>query len=129
VVVGLSRESEHRVLTHYVFAPENERIFQISPLQTELRRLEIPERVWMDELRDHRRVHSSFREQPMNKTNRSTCMKREIELSVEELEQRIAPAIVLTNPGGNTPSSDNAANGEAIDYLNPAGKAPGGWNK
>ena len=56
-------------------------------------------------------------------------MNTEIELSVEELEQRIAPAIVLTNPGGNTPESDSAANGQAIDFLNPAGKAPGGWNK
>jgi len=52
-----------------------------------------------------------------------------IELKVEELEERVAPAIVLTNPGGNQPQSDSAANGEAIDYLNPAGHAPAGWNK
>ena len=56
-------------------------------------------------------------------------MKTEIRLDVEELEQRIAPSIVLTNPGGNTPQSDSAANGEAIDYQNPAGHAPAGWNK
>jgi hypothetical protein len=55
-------------------------------------------------------------------------MKTEIELTVEELEPRIAPSIVLTNPGGNTPQSENAANG-APDYLNPAGNAPAGWNK
>ena len=56
-------------------------------------------------------------------------MKKEIKLQVEELEERIAPTIVLTNPGGNTPSSDSAANGQAVDYLNPAGNAPAGWNK
>jgi len=56
-------------------------------------------------------------------------MKTRIELTVEELEQRVAPSIVLTNPGGNTPGSDNASNGEAIDYLNPSGHAPAGWNK
>jgi hypothetical protein len=55
-------------------------------------------------------------------------MKTEILLKVEELEERIAPAIVLTNPGGNTPQSDSAANGQAIDYENPAGHAPPGWN-
>jgi hypothetical protein len=56
-------------------------------------------------------------------------MKDQITLNVEELEERIAPAIVLTNPGGNTPNSESAANGQAVDYLNPAGKAPSGWNK
>ena len=56
-------------------------------------------------------------------------MKDTIKLQVEELEERIAPAIVLTNPGGNTPGSDNAANGQAVDYLNPAGHAPEGHNK
>jgi hypothetical protein len=55
-------------------------------------------------------------------------MKTELVLSVEELEQRIAPSIVLTNPGGNTPQSSSASNGEAIDYENPAGHAPPGWN-
>jgi hypothetical protein len=56
-------------------------------------------------------------------------MKSEITLNVEELEERIAPSIVLTNPGGNTPQGSGASNGEAIDYENPAGHAPGGWNK
>jgi hypothetical protein len=55
-------------------------------------------------------------------------MKSEILLKVEELEERIAPTIVLTNPGGNVPQSDSAANGQAIDYENPAGHAPPGWN-
>ena len=56
-------------------------------------------------------------------------MKTEIVLQVEELEQRIAPTILITNPAGNHPSSDSAANGQAIDYENPAGHAPSGWNK
>ena len=51
-----------------------------------------------------------------------------VELKIEELEERIAPSIVLTNPGGNEPQGNGAANGEAIDYLNPAGHAPPGWN-
>ena len=54
-------------------------------------------------------------------------MEKTIKLQVEELEERIAPAIVLTNPGGNEPQSENAANG-APDYLNPAGHAPPGQN-
>ena len=53
---------------------------------------------------------------------------KDLKLNVEELEERVAPTIVLTNPGGNEPQSDNAANGEAIDYENPAGHAPPGWN-
>jgi hypothetical protein len=53
---------------------------------------------------------------------------KQIELNVEALEERVAPTIVLTNPGGNEPQSDSAANGVAIDYLNPAGHAPPGWN-
>ena len=56
-------------------------------------------------------------------------MKTEIILNVEELEERIAPSIALTNPAGNRPQSIAAANGEAIDYENPAGIAPPGWNK
>jgi hypothetical protein len=56
-------------------------------------------------------------------------MQTEIILNVEELEERIAPGIVLTNPGGNTPQGSGASNGEAIDYENPAGHAPTGWNK
>ena len=56
-------------------------------------------------------------------------MKAISKLYIQELEERVAPTIVLTNPAGNTPSSENAANGEAVDYLNPAGNAPSGWNK
>jgi hypothetical protein len=53
---------------------------------------------------------------------------KDLELKVEELEERVAPSIALTNPGGNEPQSDSAANGAAIDYENPAGHAPPGWN-
>ena len=56
-------------------------------------------------------------------------MKDQIKLQVQELEERIAPTIVLENPAGNTPGSDSAANGQAVDYLNPAGHAPAGQNK
>ena len=56
-------------------------------------------------------------------------MKKEILLAVEELEERIAPSIVLTNPAGNQPQGGGASNGQAIDYENPAGHAPSGWNK
>jgi hypothetical protein len=48
---------------------------------------------------------------------------------IEELEERIAPAIVLVNPAGNTPQSDAANNGVAIEAQNPAGYAPPGQNK
>ncbi|HEV8603807.1 MAG TPA: hypothetical protein VGQ99_00485 [Tepidisphaeraceae bacterium] len=43
-----------------------------------------------------------------------------------KLEERIAPSIVLTNPGGNEVQGD--ANGQALDYENPAGQAPPGQN-
>lgn len=56
-------------------------------------------------------------------------MKDRIVLQVEELEERIAPSITLTNPAGNTPNSDSASNGQAVDYTNPAGHAPAGQNK
>ena len=45
-----------------------------------------------------------------------------------KLEDRIAPAIVLVNPAGNTPQSDSANNGQAIEAQNPAGHAPPGQN-
>jgi hypothetical protein len=45
---------------------------------------------------------------------------------IEKLEERIAPAIVSVNPGGNTPQGD--AQGKAIESQNPAGKAPPGQN-
>ena len=47
-----------------------------------------------------------------------------LQLEVEELEERIAPSISLTNPGGNTPQGNGASNGAAIDFQNPAGHAP-----
>jgi len=56
-------------------------------------------------------------------------MKDELNLQVEELEERIAPSIVLTNPGGNEPQGSGASNGVANNYQNPAGSAPPGWNK
>jgi len=43
-----------------------------------------------------------------------------------KLEERIAPAIILTNPGGNEVQGD--ANGQALENLNPAGHAPPGQN-
>jgi hypothetical protein len=46
---------------------------------------------------------------------------------IVELEERVAPAIVLTNPGGNAVQGD--ANGKALSNDNPAGHAPPGHNK
>ena len=46
----------------------------------------------------------------------------------DRLEERIAPAIVLVNPGGNTPQGSGANNGQAIEAQNPAGHAPPGQN-
>ena len=43
---------------------------------------------------------------------------------IELLEERIAPAIVAVNGGGNTPNGE--ANG--VPRLNPAGYAPPGQN-
>ena len=48
---------------------------------------------------------------------------------IDELEQRIAPTIVLVNPAGNTPQGNGANNGVAIEAQNPAGYAPPGQNK
>ena len=56
-------------------------------------------------------------------------MKTEIILNIEELEERVSPSILVTNPAGNHPDSTSAANGVAIDWENPAGQAPPGWNK
>jgi len=47
---------------------------------------------------------------------------------IEPLEERVAPAIVLVNPAGNTPQSAEANNGQAIEAQNPAGHAPPGQN-
>ena len=78
------------------------------------------------EPRGHRRAYL-FSTMPM--TSNGETMQPEIELTVEELEEHIAPAILLTNPGGNQPQGDGAENGKAIDWENPAGHAPPGWNK
>jgi hypothetical protein len=43
---------------------------------------------------------------------------------IEKLEERIAPAIVAVNGGGNTPNGE--ANG--VPRLNPAGHEPPGQN-
>lgn len=43
---------------------------------------------------------------------------------IRKLEERIAPAIVAVNGGGNTPNGN--ANG--VPRLNPAGHAPPGHN-
>jgi hypothetical protein len=59
----------------------------------------------------------------------NNSMTTEMILDVEELEQRIAPTIVLVNPAGNTPQGNGAANGQAVNYENPAGHEPAGWNK
>ena len=48
---------------------------------------------------------------------------------IEKLEDRMAPSITLVNPAGNTPQSDSANNGQAIEAQNPAGNAPPGQNK
>jgi len=44
---------------------------------------------------------------------------------IEKLEERIAPAIVQTNGGGNVPNGN--ANG--VPATNPAGNEPPGQNK
>jgi hypothetical protein len=45
-----------------------------------------------------------------------------------KLEERVAPAIVVVNPAGNTPQGESANNGQAIVAVNPAGYAPPGQN-
>ena len=47
---------------------------------------------------------------------------------IDRLEERIAPAIVLENPAGNTPQGGGANNVQAIEAVNPAGHAPPGQN-
>ena len=51
------------------------------------------------------------------------------QLRLERLEERETPSIVLVNPAGNTPQSESANNGVAVEAVNPAGHAPGGHNK
>jgi hypothetical protein len=47
-----------------------------------------------------------------------------IRFQIDELEERIAPTILQVNGGGNIPNGN--ANG--VDYSNPAGHEPPGWN-
>jgi hypothetical protein len=47
-------------------------------------------------------------------------------LTIESLEERIAPTITVLNPGGNSPSGGGALNGQNVDAYNPAGHTPGG---
>jgi len=54
--------------------------------------------------------------------------QKESRFRIEQLEERIAPAIVLVNPAGNTPQGSGANNGVAIEAQNPAGHAPPGQN-
>jgi hypothetical protein len=62
-------------------------------------------------------------------TMKKQIVKDQLILKVEELEERIAPAIVATNPAGNHPQSDSSLNGQAVTAQNPAGHAPPGQNK
>jgi hypothetical protein len=54
--------------------------------------------------------------------------KKESRFQIEQLEERVAPSIVLVNPAGNTPQGNGANNGQAIEAQNPAGHAPPGQN-
>jgi hypothetical protein len=47
-----------------------------------------------------------------------------VRFQIDKLEERIAPAIVAVNGGGNTPNGE--ANG--VPRLNPDGQAPPGQN-
>jgi hypothetical protein len=47
---------------------------------------------------------------------------------IDRLEERIAPTIVLVNPGGNMPQGNGANNAQAIEAQGPAGHAPPGHN-
>ena len=58
--------------------------------------------------------------------SRDAAKSRRFQIS--RLEERIAPAIVLVNPGGNEPQGSGANNGQAIEAQNPAGHAPPGQN-
>jgi hypothetical protein len=54
--------------------------------------------------------------------------RKDSRFHIDRLEERIAPAIVLANPAGNTPQGGGANNGQAIEAVNPAGHAPPGQN-
>ncbi|MBI4564134.1 MAG: hypothetical protein HY716_05510 [Planctomycetes bacterium] len=47
-------------------------------------------------------------------------------LTIETLEERIAPTITVLNPAGNSPSGGGALNGQNVDAYNPAGHTPPG---
>ena len=64
----------------------------------------------------------------MDQRNESRDAARSRRFRIDRLEERIAPAIVLVNPGGNTPQGSGANNGQAIEAQNPAGHAPPGQN-
>jgi hypothetical protein len=49
-----------------------------------------------------------------------------MELTIEQLEERIAPSIVVENPAGNSPQGGGALNGQNVDAYNPAGHTPPG---
>lgn len=51
---------------------------------------------------------------------------KDVHLKLEELEERIAPTIVVLNPAGNSPQGSGALNGQAVDAFNPAGHTPPG---
>ena len=49
-----------------------------------------------------------------------------MKLTIEQLEERIAPSITTLNPAGNSPNGGGALNGQAVDAFNPAGHTPPG---
>ena len=64
----------------------------------------------------------------MDQRNQSRDGAKSTRFRIDRLEERIAPAIVLVNPAGNTPQGTGANNGQAIEAQNPAGHAPPGQN-
>jgi hypothetical protein len=53
-------------------------------------------------------------------------METAMKLTIEQLEERIAPTIVVLNPAGNSPQGSGALNGQNVDAFNPAGHTPPG---
>jgi len=47
-------------------------------------------------------------------------------LTIESLEERIAPTITTLNPAGNEANGGGALNGQNVDAYNPAGHTPPG---
>ncbi len=60
----------------------------------------------------------------MEKPQETPVRESSDRFQIVQLEERIAPAIVAVNGGGNTPNGE--ANG--VPRLNPAGYAPPGHN-